>query len=200
MTRAESGETAIEFREKMRREMMNRRAAIEAEELARWSETLSGHLADLLARLAPKTVGFCWPWRGEFDARDMIAQWLAADPAHRAALPVIDAVAAPMRFREWTPACEMTEGRFGIHIPATGAWRHPDLFLLPLVAVDPAGFRLGYGGGYFDRTLAAMNPRAVAVGVGFGFQQVDTILPQPWDEPLDWVVTEAGLVKPGNRS
>ncbi len=196
MTPAESRETALEFRQKLREQMLSRRQVISAENLANWSRDLNRHLADLLDHLAPSTIGFCWPWRGEFDARDIIIRWLADDASRRAALPVIEAEAAPMRFRAWGPDADMTTGRFGIHIPAAGEWLHPDLFLMPVVAVDAAGYRLGYGGGYFDRTLSAMNPRAIAIGVGFAFQQVDTIAPQAWDEPLDWVVTEAGAIKP----
>lgn len=183
------------MREEMRLKMRTLRESLTASEMADLSSKLAGHLSALLDHLAPSTAGFCWPWRGEFDARDLMAQWLAAAPGRRAALPVIEQEAAPMRFRQWSPGAAMTSGRFGIAIPAEGDWLAPDIFLMPVLAVDRAGFRLGYGGGYFDRTLAALKPRPLAVGVGFGFQEVDSILPQTWDERLDWVVTENGARK-----
>ncbi len=86
----------------------------------------------------------------------------------------------------------MTIDRYGIPIPADGAVLIPDVVLLPLVAFDRCGFRLGYGGGYFDRTLVAIVPRPFTVGIGFEVARVDTIQPQAHDIPLDAVVTEAG--------
>lgn len=86
----------------------------------------------------------------------------------------------------------MTIDRHAIPIPADGAVLVPDVVLLPLVAFDRRGFRLGYGGGYFDRTLAAIVPRPFTVGIGFEIARVDTIQPQQHDIPLDAVVTEAG--------
>jgi 5,10-methenyltetrahydrofolate synthetase len=99
-----------------------------------------------------------------------------------------------MIFRRWTPDTEMALDRHGIPIPATGEELRPDVVLLPLVAFDPQGFRLGYGGGYFDRTLAAMVPRPLAIGVGFELGRVADIRPQAHDIPLDATLTEAGIV------
>ena len=87
----------------------------------------------------------------------------------------------------------MTVGRYGIPIPADGATLIPDVVLLPLVAFDARGFRLGYGGGYFDRTLAGLVPRPFAIGVAFEVARVNSIRPQAHDIPLDAVVTEAGV-------
>ena len=99
----------------------------------------------------------------------------------------------PLEFREWTPASEMIEDRYGIHIPASGAALRPDAILMPLNAFDCAGYRLGYGGGYFDRSLAAFEPRPRAIGIGFELARVETIRPQAYDLPMDFVVTEAGV-------
>ena len=196
-----SNETASlpsdEFRETLRHEMLRWREDLDAAQLQVLSASLAPRLAALLGHLQPRVIGFCWPWRGEFDAHGLIAQWLAEDARRAAALPVIEAVAAPMRFRAWTPGAPLVSGRFGIQVPAGGEWLHPDLFLMPVVAVDRAGFRLGYGGGYFDRTLAALDPRPLAVGVGFDAQVVDSIAPQPWDERLDWVITESVSIRTG---
>jgi 5-formyltetrahydrofolate cyclo-ligase len=110
-------------------------------------------------------------------------------------MPVVTAVDAPMHFHAWTPASVMGTDRYGIPIPADGAAVIPDIVLLPLLAFDAQGFRLGYGGGYFDRTLAAMAPRPQAIGVGFELGRVADIRPQAHDVRLDAIVTEAGLLR-----
>lgn len=88
----------------------------------------------------------------------------------------------------------MTTDRHGIPIPAGDGSLHPEVVLLPLVAFDADGYRIGYGGGYFDRTLAAMSPRPLAIGVGFELARVDSTGPQAHDIRLDVIVTEAGSV------
>jgi 5,10-methenyltetrahydrofolate synthetase len=103
---------------------------------------------------------------------------------------------APLRFREWTPDGPLAPDRYGIPTPTAGAWLTPDLILLPLNGFDDAGYRLGYGGGYFDRTLAALVPRPLAVGVGFAINRIDSIRPEPHDQRLDWIVTEDGAFRP----
>jgi 5,10-methenyltetrahydrofolate synthetase len=87
----------------------------------------------------------------------------------------------------------MTVDPYGIPIPATPPAPPPDVLLIPLVAFDAAGYRLGYGGGYFDRTLAALDPRPLSVGVGFELARVADLQPAPHDIPLDRIVTEAGV-------
>ncbi len=161
---------------------------------ARLTARIEASLDDLFAALDPAVLAFCWPYRGEPDLRDWIARWLHGAPHRIAALPVVAARAAPMRFRAWTPGAEMAADRHDILYPAAGETVQPDAVLVPLTAFDARGFRLGYGGGYFDRTLAAIRP--VAVGVGFELSRVDSALPQPHDCPMDWIVTESGLFRP----
>jgi 5,10-methenyltetrahydrofolate synthetase len=98
-----------------------------------------------------------------------------------------------MQFRLWRPDSPMTDDRHGIPIPDTPACEAPDIVLLPLVAFDDQGYRIGYGGGYFDRTLAALDPRPFAIGVGFELARVESVRPEPHDIRLDAIVTEAGL-------
>ena len=141
--------------------------------------------------MAKQTLAFCAPVRGEFDARPPVGELLAR--GWRAAMPVVVEAGAPMIFRAWTPDCAMDTDRHGIPIPRNGPEIDPDIVLLPLLAFDPAGYRLGYGGGYFDRTLAARAPRPRAIGVGFELARVADIRPQPHDIRLDAVVTEAGV-------
>ncbi len=150
-------------------------------------------LGPLLSQHAPRVLGFCWPYRGEPDLTGFIAGWLMIDPARRAALPVVIAPGAPMIFREWTTGSEMIPDRHGIPMPATGDTLVPDVILVPLNAFDSAGYRLGYGGGYFDRTLASLTPPPITIGIGYEVGRVDTTHPQPHDHPMDWIVTEAGI-------
>lgn len=143
------------------------------------------------------TLAFCAPSRNEFDARPLASRLISR--GWRAAMPVVIAPAAPMVFRAWTPAAPMSRDRYGIPIPTAGEELAPGIVLLPLVAFDAAGYRLGYGGGYFDRTLAAQVPCPLAVGVGFELARVSSIRPQAHDVPLDAIVTEAGAVLLASR-
>lgn len=156
------------------------------------SARVEAHLAALLAPLPPRTLAFCAPVRGEFDARPLAS--LLIERGWQAAMPVVESADAPMGFRLWTPSSAMDSDRYGIPIPAQGHAVIPEIVLLPLVAFDPQGFRLGYGGGYFDRTLAELVPRPWAIGVGFELARVADIRPHAHDIRLDAVVTEAGIV------
>ena len=111
------------------------------------------------------------------------------------ALPVVVKRAAPLAFRPWTPDTPLTPDRYGIPTPTTGDWVIPQVLLLPVNGVDAQGYRLGYGGGYFDRTLAALAPRPLAIGVGFEQARVADIHPEAHDMPLDALVTEAGIFR-----
>ena len=153
---------------------------------------LGGHLARLLVTLAPASIGFCWPYRAEFDMRAVVTAWLRADVCRWAALPVVGATGVPMRWRRWDPDVEMPLDRYGIPFPGDGPDLHPDLLLIPCNGFDARGYRIGYGAGHFDRTLAAMQPRPLAVGVAYELARLADTQPQAHDLPMDWLVTEAG--------
>lgn len=183
---------ALGAREALRRARISAREALDADEHRRLSEAITAHLERLLRSCGPRTLGFCWPIRGEFDCRPLAAR-LAAEGV-RCGLPRIAEDSATMTFHEWRPGSAMETGRHGIPAPKADAPRLlPDLLLIPVNAFDAAGYRLGYGAGYFDRTLAALDPRPLAVGVGFALARVASIDPAPHDVPLDAVVTEAGI-------
>jgi 5,10-methenyltetrahydrofolate synthetase len=179
-------------RRSLREEMVGRRAALGDAEHAARSARIVAHALAALGR--PTVAAFCWPIRHEPDVRSLLAQW--ASSGTRAALPVVVAEDAPLRFREWTPDGGLAADRYGIPTPIAGAWLTPTLILLPLNGFDGAGYRLGYGGGYFDRTLATLVPRPLAVGVGFEINRIDSIRPEPHDQRLDWIVTEDGAFRP----
>lgn len=136
-------------------------------------------------------IGFCWPFKGEVDLRHVVRGALASGA--EAALPVVVERAQPLEFWSWRPHMPMQRGIWNIPTPAERRVVHPTLLLVPLVGFDAAGYRLGYGGGYFDRTLAIAAPRPMTVGVGYELGRLETIRPQPHDIPLDAIVTEAGF-------
>jgi 5,10-methenyltetrahydrofolate synthetase len=148
-----------------------------------------------LGPLAGRTVAGYWPIKGEPDLRPLLAALDAAGAV--VALPVVETRAAPLIFRRWAPGAPMVRGIWNIPVPPPDAPAViPDLALAPLVGWDAAGYRLGYGGGYFDRTLAALRPRPFTIGVGFASAELPTIFPQPHDIPLDAIVTESGPAAP----
>jgi 5,10-methenyltetrahydrofolate synthetase len=187
------GSNGPEDRASLRARLIAARETLPAALHTAASTRIAALLADLLARTGALTVGFCWPYRGEFDCRGVIADWLAADERRSAALPVILQTATPMVFRRWMPQGRLIAGRYDIPVPQEDSRVVPDLVLMPTVGFDAHGYRLGYGGGYFDRTLAALQPRPLAVGVGFELARLPQIAPDPHDIPMDFVITEAGL-------
>lgn len=176
------------WRRATRRDMVARRAAIDDACHDDWSARIVAHLRALLP--VPKSVAFCWPIKHEPDVRTIVEWW--AGHGAQPCLPVVVAENAPLAFRAWTAETRLVPDRYGIPTPADGAWLVPELILLPLNGFDAAGYRLGYGGGYFDRTLAALSPRPLAVGVGFEINRLPSIRPERHDQRLDWVVTENG--------
>lgn len=187
----EPNEDNTGWRRALRRDMVGRRAVLSEAEHDGLSARIVGHL--LAALPVPRVVAFCWPIKHEPDVRAVVDRWTALGA--QAALPVVVAEDAPLAFRLWTEATPLAADRYGIPTPVAGDFVQPDLILLPLNGFDGAGYRLGYGGGYFDRTLAALSPRPLAVGVGFETNRLDSIRPESHDQRLDWIVTEAGCFK-----
>lgn len=179
------------FRSDLRRACLAARSALPPAQRAAYTAGLAAHLAGWFADRAPTTFGFCLPHRDEPDLAPLAAALVAR--GWRAAVPVVVESAAPMVFRAWTSDAPLGADRHGIAIPLTTEVATPDVLLMPVVAVDAAGYRLGYGGGYFDRTLAALDPRPLCIGVGFECARVADIRPQTHDARLDWIATEAGL-------
>lgn len=183
-------------RRALRLSLVSRREAMPATALAPWHADIACHLEALLAQLAPASIGFTWPYRGEFDALAVVRAWLAGDAVRWAALPVVGEKGQPMTFRRWTPESLMATDRYGIPYPVEGPSVVPALLLIPCNGFDARGFRLGYGAGHFDRTLAALTPAPRAVGIAIEDGRLDDLDPQPHDIPMDWIVTEAGVFGP----
>ena len=163
-----------------------------APELRReWGREIEMLLRAELAKRPGITLGVYWPFQAEFDPRPLIDWLIAAGSA--AALPAVVDKKGPLEYRAWRPGDPLVDGVWDIPVPERRNIVVPQAVLAPLVGFDPACYRLGYGGGYFDRTLAALAPRPLAIGVGFELSLLDTIHPQPHDIPMDLIVTEACL-------
>ncbi|MBI4082481.1 MAG: 5-formyltetrahydrofolate cyclo-ligase [Candidatus Lambdaproteobacteria bacterium] len=166
------------------------RARLPAAERARADAAIAARLWEEFPALRQGAVGFYWPLAGELDLRALMGRLVAAGA--RAALPVIVEKDKPVEFWGWQPGAAMAAGFWGIQVPALREALAPDALLIPLVGFDDGGFRLGNGGGYYDRTLAALEPRPLAIGVGYELGRLATIHPQPHDVAMDAIVTEAG--------
>lgn len=143
-------------------------------------------------------VGFCWPVKNEPDLRPLVMSWIASGQAGFAALlPVVLEIGSVLAFREWNPGGPLVADQYGIPTPDHGVFQVPEALLLPVNAFDAAGYRIGYGGGFFDRTLAALKPTPLSIGVGFELARVDSIYPEPHDVRLDAMVSEAGVFRHG---
>ena len=189
--------SVAEWRKAERSRLLAARKEPSREVYVRWSEAIELHLVDQLSLLEPKLLGAYWPHRDEYDPMPLAA-WHAGRNGE-VALPAVVARGQPLEYRPWSPGVVMAPGKFsfGIPEPVEGAAVTPDVLLVPLLGFDAAGYRLGYGGGYFDRTLAAYPVRPKTIGVGFEIGRMPTIRPQPHDIPLDVIVTEAGTFLPG---
>jgi len=147
---------------------------------------------------AGATVAGFLAYRTEIDVLPLMAR-LVADGAVTA-LPVVTGKGQPLVFRRWQPGEPLEEAHFGIHVPpATAEEVDPDVLLVPMLAFDRHGYRLGYGGGFYDRTLErlrALKP-VTAIGVAFAGQEVAEVMRGDHDQPLDWILTERGVIRPG---
>ena len=180
------------WRKDLRGALLARRRAVPAERLQEWRVAMDRHLQCGFPGLAKGVVAFCWPIQNEYDARHLLRA--LREQGAIAALPVVVAPRTPLIFREWHPGTEMALGKLGIPYPKAGAELVPNTVLLPMNGFDQQGYRLGYGGGFFDRTLEALKDgKPLVIGVTFETGAIESIHPQPWDIPMDYVVTERGV-------
>ena len=140
-----------------------------------------------------QTIGAYWPIKGEFDALPALFRWADTDPARRIGLPVVDRDTKQLRFHVWYPGCAMEEDAYGIPKPKGTEAFEPLLLLVPCVGFGPRGLRLGYGGGFYDRTLAQVAPRPFTAGLAFAHGYIPWLKGEPHDVPLDAVLTEDGV-------
>ena len=180
-----------------RERLIAMRQALPTADRRQWGDRIEVALRNLLAE-RPGTLGVYWPFRAEFDPRALI-DWAVAI-GRTVALPVVVDKKGPLEYRAWRPGEPLVDGVWNIPGPEKREIVTPAVVLAPLVGFDEACYRLGYGGGYFDRTLAVLSPRAFAIGIGFEVQLLETIYPQSFDVPMDLIVTEAGIRKRSTSS
>lgn len=188
MTRAE----VMAWRKSERERLIAERMAVLAAERKPRTEAIAKALDAAIGDPSGRIISVYWPFRAEPDLRP----WMASATARGAvcALPIVAEKKAPMIFRAWKEGDRMERGIWNILVPADGPEVIPDIVIAPLVGFDRSCYRLGYGGGYFDRTLEKLNRAPRVIGVGYNHQQIPTIHPQHHDIPMNMIVTEDGIV------
>jgi 5-formyltetrahydrofolate cyclo-ligase len=153
----------------------------------------AGLLASVLRGHAGRVLSGYMPMRTEIDCLPAMA-----GHAGPVGVPVITGKEQPLRFRAWSPQAAMVAGEFGALIPEAGGWIVPQVLIVPLLAFDRRGYRLGYGGGFYDRTLAGLRAAGpvTAIGFAFGAQEVDIVPTDATDQRLDMIVTERDVIVP----
>lgn len=154
----------------------------------------AGYLSEVLAGYRGVSVSGFMPIRTEIDPRPAMAEAAAYG---RVGVPVIELANHPLKFAAWTPQTIMVVGAFGAQIPQEAAFFEPEIVIVPLLAFDRQGGRLGYGGGFYDRTLEMLRAKRGTLAIGFAFagQETDDVPLEPTDQPLDMIVTEAGVIE-----
>ncbi len=181
------------WRKATREDLIAKRLALAADTRAALGRAIMGHARAEIGDLRGRTVSLYWPFRGEPDPREL-AREIVGDGGH-CALPVVVAKGQPLAFHRWTPGDALARGVWNIPVPAAAEDCSPDIVLAPVVGFDARCFRLGYGGGYFDRTLAAMASRPLVIGVGYELARLTSIFPQPHDIAPAMIATEAGVFR-----
>jgi 5-formyltetrahydrofolate cyclo-ligase len=181
------------WRKSERARLLRERDGLAADVLSEWRSRMDIHIERAFPDLVHGVLAFCWPYRNEYDVRHLAAALRRRGAT--TALPVVVAPKTPLIFREWHPGVELAHGPLGIPYPVGSREVVPDNVLLPMVGWDGDGYRLGYGGAFFDRTLASLEKRPRVIGLAYEQAYLKTIKPQPHDIPVDFVVTERGVYR-----
>jgi 5-formyltetrahydrofolate cyclo-ligase len=176
------------WRRQQRTALLGLRQAIPQEDRQRAAGIVAAKLDTIIARRPIASIGLYWPIKQEIN----LLPWAneRAKQGMVLCLPVVVTPKAPLEYWRWNQGEDLTRGIWNIPVPAQRDVVLPDLMLAPVVGFDQANYRLGYGGGYFDRTLASLNQRPMVVGIGYAFSALGTIFPQQHDIPMDTVLTE----------
>lgn len=190
--RADDDRAAIlAWRRARRQELLATRRALSVDEHRRMSEAVRERLTSDFPGICTGQVGIYWPYKREISVFSLANHIL--NEGGSVALPVVMRRRQPLLFRSWKPGDPLSTGFYGVPFPRDGPTIQPDVLLIALVGFDEANYRLGYGGGCYDRVLAAAKPRPLTIGVGFEFMRMNTIEPLAHDVPMDFIVTEAGV-------
>jgi 5,10-methenyltetrahydrofolate synthetase len=188
-----SPDRIAQWRKAERERLIAARLSVPSAERLAVARAVAREIDNLILTGPGTIVSLYWPFRGELDLRP----WLGTVVARggKAALPVVVAKDQPLAFREWYPGVKMARGIWNIPIPAHSPEIEPNIVIAPVVGHDSRCFRLGYGGGFFDRTLASLTTQPLVIGVGHPSSEIRTIHPQPHDLPMDVVITGRGAVR-----
>ncbi len=202
----DSSDLALLFgsdKKSLRKALVERRQHMtDHQERSQWLQRV---IRTWLVERGDEAIGAYWPIKGEFDALPALYRWQEAGREtdaveaivnRRIGLPVVDKEHGTLRFHVWYPGCPMEEDAYGIPKPKGTDTFEPTLLFVPCVGYGPGGYRLGYGGGFYDKTLAALSPRPFTVGLGFANAFLPDLEPEPHDVPLDAILNENGLVWP----
>jgi len=176
------------WRRQQREQLIERRIAVGGYQRKLWQHEILTKLFDILSKIQPGIIAFYWPFKGEIDCRDLIADLL--QQGWLAALPAVTKISSPLEFRQWTAEAPMIPGIWKIPIPKSRMIIAPNVMLIPLVGFDESHYRLGYGGGYYDRTIVQIETSLIKIGLGFEQARLKTIYPQSYDIAMDIILTE----------
>ena len=180
------------WRREQRARLLAARERMSTAEHRTASRAISERLALVLRAPRAAIVGAYWPIRREFNPLPLLQQLIAGGTC--VALPALVQKNAPLEFRLWRPGARLAVGVYDIPYPAAGAGVTPDTLIIPLVGYDRLGYRLGYGGGYYDRTVPTLSPCPRLIGIGFSSAQLPTIHPQAYDIRMDCIVTDTATL------
>lgn len=179
------------WKQQQRARLRELRQQIPAAQRMLWSEAITTALIQGFPILENQKVGFYWPHQGEYDPVPAMTSLKARGAI--LALPEVMGKGKPLRYIEWWPGVPMKRDIYGIPFPDNTKEVAINSLIIPLLGFDEQGYRLGYGSGYFDRTLATISPRPLTIGVAFEILRLPTIYPQPHDIPMDYIVTEQAI-------
>ncbi|MDF1609582.1 5-formyltetrahydrofolate cyclo-ligase [Hoeflea sp. YIM 152468] len=178
------------FRKAERTRLYAARQKLPLEDRSAIAASIAAQLSGILDPLTGRTIAVYWPIRGELNLRPFMVD--ASQRGARICLPVVVEKNQPVEFHLWTPDGAMKRGIWNIPVPAKAEAVEPDVVIVPLLGVDENGYRLGNGGGYYDRTLARLPGDLLTIGVGQPFARMKTIFPMPWDIAMKMVVLGDG--------
>ncbi|MEX1081108.1 MAG: 5-formyltetrahydrofolate cyclo-ligase, partial [Halofilum sp. (in: g-proteobacteria)] len=179
------------WRQEERRRLIGARKALTEDDRRARNGAIDALLGAGFAAFSGSVVGFCWPIAAEPEPRFAVRRW--REQGSRAALPAVVKPRTPLEFREWWPGAPTQKGVYDIPYPVGTEVLEPEAALVPVNGFDGGAYRLGYGGGFFDRTLAALPRKPICIGLGYEIARLQTIHSQPHDVPFDFIITEAGI-------
>lgn len=182
------------WRKAERQRLIAARLEASSADRAAWSAAISEGLLRAIGSARGLVVSAYWPFRGEPDLRPLMRA--VVEQGGTFALPIVVEKGQPLIFRSWREGEPLERGVWNIPVPSGGDSVAPNIAIAPVVGFDPQCYRLGYGGGFFDRTLASFTPQPRVFGVGYSLQALETIHPLPHDIPMDAIITETGILKP----